>query len=187
VSGVISSHGKAKAGSMRKRGREQKEDCSGMNSTLTIGKRFTITSGVALLLSSLLALVAMMGFNSVRKGVHSLATDSIPGIVYSSALVFDVVDLQLDQFRYLMATDPADASQREATRTSTRARFAVDMKGYDDSINLPEDRQNFSKVQPLIDAIDSDWAKILRLVEASDRAQALSVNEADLVPKATAL
>jgi methyl-accepting chemotaxis protein len=157
-----------------------------MNSPMTIGKRFIITSGVLLLLSAILVALAAMGFSAARKGVQSLASDSIPGIVYSSALVSDLYNLRLNALHVIVAADAADASKWNATQRTARAQFTRDMKSYEDTINVDEDCQNFARVKTLTDALDTPWAQIASLTEAGKRAEALRATD-DYISKALEL
>jgi len=133
-----------------------------MGSTMTIGKRFIITSGVLILLSTALAVVAIVGLNGIGKGVHSLATDTIPGLVYASAIRGDVLALRGDYFKHMAESDPAIMAKVEQNIADDDASLAADMKRYEDAITSEEDRGNFNKMKPEIAAIHQGWEEKAR-------------------------
>ena len=128
-----------------------------MHSTMTVSRRFVITSGILLLMSTLLAAIAITGFSSVSRNVHSLATDSIPGIVYASAIRADVNVLRGAYLQHIAETNDPTIAKLEEQIASTNAQLTVDMKGYEDAITSEEDRQNFARLGPEIEASTRAW------------------------------
>ena len=106
-----------------------------MGSTMTIGKRLIITSGVLVFLSVALATVAVLGLNGIGKGVHSMATDTVPGIVYASAIRGDFLALRGEYFKHIAESDPATIAKVEQNIADDDANIAADMKSYEDAMN----------------------------------------------------
>jgi len=158
-----------------------------MGSTMTIGKRLIITSGVLILLSTALAAVAIVGLNGIGKGVHSLATDTIPGIVYASAIRGDIYVLRGDYLRHIAETDDATMRELKQRMDSDNAQIAQDMKSYEDAISSDEDRGNFGKLKPEMDAALQGWDKVRPLSEASKNAEAYAMYKAEVTPHMEAL
>jgi methyl-accepting chemotaxis protein/methyl-accepting chemotaxis protein-1 (serine sensor receptor) len=149
---------------------------------MTIGKRFIITSGVLVLLSVALATVAVLGLNNIGKHVHSLATDSVPGIVYASAIRGDILALRGDYFRHIAEDDPAVLALMEQSAAKNDAALVADMKEYEDSISSEEDRGNFEKLKPEIAAQRQGWEKVLPVSRTGDNAAAMAVYKAEVLP-----
>jgi hypothetical protein len=97
---------------------------------MTIGKRFTTTSGILLLFMALMAAVAIFGFNGIGTGVHSLATDTIPGMQFAFTMEVDAANMRGDQLRHLLATDPEEQQKWAQSAAEKRALFGEAMKSY---------------------------------------------------------
>ncbi len=149
---------------------------------MTIGKRFIITSGSLVVLCISLSAVAIVGFNTVSKHVHSLATDSIPGIVYASALLTDVNALRGDMLRHVATSDHAEMEKLEATISTDIEHVNSDMSSYEAAITSDEDRQNFEKLKPLLAGMSQGWQKVLPLSHASKNGEAYLVYMSEVSP-----
>jgi len=101
---------------------------------MTIGRRFIITSGVLIFLSTALAVVAIVGLNGIRKNVNSLATDSVPGLSDAAAIGVDVYTLRGDYLRDISETDPAALAEVDQDIVLVNARLVKDLKAYDETI-----------------------------------------------------
>jgi methyl-accepting chemotaxis protein len=142
---------------------------------MTIGKRFILTSGVLMLLSIIMAAVAMFGFNAVGNNIHSLATDTIPGIVYGNAMNNDLDEIRVFELRHIIATTPEEMQQIEQTLANDHAKLEQDMKSYETHLVQEEDKRNFAKVKPLLDTVDAGWANVITLSHANKTAEAMKV------------
>ncbi len=154
---------------------------------MTISKRFIITSGVLLLLSTALGLVAFMNFYKLGKDIDSLAKDSIPGILYSQSLQADVNELRAFYVRHMLETSPADKQKVEALIAKCDGEIQEDIRNYRISITLEEDRQNFSKVEVEVAAIDQAWQKVLPLSRAGKMEEAWQLYKLDTLPHTLAV
>ncbi|MGB7190884.1 MAG: MCP four helix bundle domain-containing protein, partial [Acidobacteriaceae bacterium] len=101
---------------------------------MTIGKRFIITSGILILLSTILAVVSIMGFNSVSTNATALETNAIPGILYASDLRADINDLRGNYLSNISSSDPAEIAKLEQNEAAVKALIAEDLKGYEPTI-----------------------------------------------------
>jgi methyl-accepting chemotaxis protein len=155
--------------------------------TMTVSKRFLLTSGVLLVFTTILAIASVIGFTSISKDVHSLATDTIPGVVNAYAMAVDVEALRGDQLRYIISTDPVEMEKWEQAMLSDHQHYAQHYKLYDDSITAEEDRQNFAKLKPLFDQIDRGWEKVVPLSHANKTTEALQVHANEVRPSLVAL
>jgi len=153
-----------------------------MGSTMTIGKRFIITSGILILLSTILAVVSIVGFNSVSTNAASLETNAIPGIVYSSDLRADVNDLRGNYLSNISSSDAAEIAKLEQNEAAINARIAEDLKGYEPTIVDAEDQSNFNKVSSSVAAIQQGWQKVLPLSRAGKNAEAFQLYQSEVLP-----
>ena len=159
-----------------------------MGSTMTIGKRFIITSGALVCLSMILVAVAIGSLNSISKDVHSLATDTVPGIVYATAIRGDVLALRGDYLRHIGETDDATMHQIEGQIASERQNLDANMKSYEDAITSDEDRANFAKLKPEIVALYQGWDnQVHPLSIASKNVEAFAMYNSVMHPHITAL
>jgi methyl-accepting chemotaxis protein/methyl-accepting chemotaxis protein-1 (serine sensor receptor) len=147
---------------------------------MSIAKRFIITSGVLLLLSSALAVVAIVGLNRIGSDVHSLATDSTPGIVYATATRADVLSLRGDYFNHILETNPDAIHQVELAIAADNTRLADDMKGYNDQINDDVDRANFDKIIAAVATVQRGWEKVLPVSRESKNVEAFQIYNTEI-------
>lgn len=154
-----------------------------MAAALTVGKRFVITSGALLALIVILAIISIMGFNSVGRDVHTMATDTIPGIVYASAIRADVNRLRGDYLQHIAENDQTSLHAVEKDITTANLLLTQDMKSYEDSISQEEDRRNFVKLGPELDASARGWEDKTRpLSRAGKDVEAYLAFKTDVMP-----
>jgi len=153
-----------------------------MGSTMTIGKRFVTVSTVLLLLCGVLAVVSISGLNEIGKGVRTLESDPIPGIIAASEMDLNVANMRGDRLRYLLETDPAAMQVWDNKIKAKRVLLESQLKSYGGRVSHEDDRKNLAAVQPLVDAIDRDWARVVALSVAGNRADAMHVQTAEVLP-----
>jgi methyl-accepting chemotaxis protein len=153
-----------------------------MGSTMTMGRRFIITSGVLVILCTTLSLVAIWGFTKVSGDVHSLGTDTVPGLIYSTSLKADIDALRADYLRHFVTVDPIDMQKVEQLTAADNDRLVQDLKDYEATINTEEDRQNFAKLKPELVLSQEGWGKVLPLVRESRMTEAYKVYLTEIFP-----
>ena len=154
-----------------------------MHSRMTIGKRFIITSGVLMGLTTLLTVVAIVLCNRVSTNIHSLATDSVPGLKDSGTIQRDMLALRGDYLLHIGSINPEAVAQAESKIASDSSHLAEDMKQYEGTITQEDDRQNFEKLRSDVTAIQELWTnKILALSRADKNAEAIAVYLAEVAP-----
>jgi methyl-accepting chemotaxis protein len=158
-----------------------------MGSTMTIGKRFIITSGVLVLLSAVLGVVAIVGFNKVTRDVHSLATDTVPGLLYSTSIQADINALRADYLRHFVVIDSNEMQKVDKLTADDEDRLTLDLKAYEGTINAEEDRQNFAKLHPELVSFHEEWNKLLPLIQANRMAEAYKLYLAEVFPHLAAM
>lgn len=153
-----------------------------MGSTMTISKRFIITSGVLIFLSTVLAVVAIFGFSHISANANQLTTNAIPGIVYASDLRADINDLRANYLNNISSSDPVEIQALEQGAVTIKEHIAEDLKGYQPTVVDEQDRANFNKVQTELVAIEEGWQKVLPLSRANKNAEAYQLYHSEVMP-----
>jgi len=156
--------------------------------SMTIGKRFIITSGVLVCLSLVLVTVAIVNLNSIGNNVRSLALDTTPGIVYAAALRSDVLGLRGDYLRHINETDDATMRQLEQQMVVDQQDIVSDIKGYElaipfeDAALQTEDRADITQLKQNLAAIYQGWDQVHPLSVASKKAEAYALYKSTMAP-----
>ncbi|HWZ50962.1 MAG TPA: methyl-accepting chemotaxis protein [Granulicella sp.] len=156
-------------------------------SAITVGGRFIVVAGCLLFLIALLASVAILGFNGVNQGIHSLATDAMPGALDSESIKADTNNLRGDYLQHIADSNAARMQQTEQLIATDDALLARDMKSYEDTIFHEDDRENFNKLKPELDAVHRGWERVLPLSRAGRNVEAYELYVAEVKPHLDAL
>jgi methyl-accepting chemotaxis protein len=159
----------------------------GMRLTITIGKRFIITSGVLLLLCATTALVALFSLNEIQKSGDQLATDAIPGILYSEAIRGDLFLVRGEYLKHISEPDPAIKAKQELTLARDTAHMVKDIQSYQKQIFHEEDREKFAKIRLELDTLQEHWQETLPLSRAGKSAEAYTAYKTQLSPSVSHL
>jgi methyl-accepting chemotaxis protein len=154
---------------------------------MTIGKRFMLTSGILLLMSTATAAVTLFGLNSITKDTHSLSADSLPGLNAASNIHSDIYNLRLSYMRHMVENDPAVMANEEATMSATTLRLNEDLKTYASTIVEQIDRENFNKLTPEIEAAQQSWLKVLPVSRTGNADATYALYKVELLPKMSQL
>jgi methyl-accepting chemotaxis protein len=158
-----------------------------MGSTMTIGKRFIITSGALVILSSVTALVAIMSLRGIGRDVHSVSEVSVPELLSSMSLRADINALRADYMRHFAATDPGDIQKMDQLTASDESSMTEDLKAYAASIDTEEDRQGLATMQLEFRAFHDGWNNVVPLVSAAKMADAYSLYLSGTYPHLVAM
>ncbi len=151
--------------------------------SLTIGKRFIITAASLLLLTTLIATVAVAGFYRVDTGVVSLSTDTGPGLVAADAIYGDVANLRGDELRRILVNNPTEAEKWDLKIAATRNKLTNDVQAYDITIHdQVVDRPNFERLKSFLPTIDQGWQKEVTLRQEGRDKEALQVQFTVVAP-----
>jgi methyl-accepting chemotaxis protein/methyl-accepting chemotaxis protein-1 (serine sensor receptor) len=146
-----------------------------MGSKLTIGKRFVLTSGLLLLLTLISAVAAVVGLSTIATDVHSLATDSVPGLYDSSNMRGALTALRGDYLQHIADATPADMAREEASMAKDNAALSAAMASYGGTINHEDDRQNLDRFKADVETVHQNWEAILPLSRADKTVEALAL------------
>lgn len=155
-----------------------------MNSHMTIGRRFTLTAGTILFLSMVLTVVGIVSLSGVKTDVHSLTSDSVPGLVDAAAIRAALLKLQMAYLKHIGENEPAAIEMAEQNIAKYSASLATTLKQYDGTINHEDDRRNFQQLCTQLDAVQAAWQRVLPLSRASKNVEAMKLYDAELLPHA---
>jgi methyl-accepting chemotaxis protein/methyl-accepting chemotaxis protein-1 (serine sensor receptor) len=140
------------------------------------------------LLSTAITTVAIVSLNGISKDVRSMSTDTIPGIVYASAIRNDVLALRGDFLKHIAESDEAGLNAEEQSIATNDAHLAEDMKDYEDSLQYEDaaaqtdDRDLLSKLKPEIAAVHQGWDKVRPISRAGKNVDAFELYTAEVTP-----
>jgi methyl-accepting chemotaxis protein len=153
-----------------------------MGSRLTIAKRFLLTSGLLLLLTLISAAAAISGLTTVTANVHSLATDSVPGLCNSANMRGALMALRGDYLQHIAEDSPANVAAAEQLIAKDNALLAEGMAEYGVTINHEDDRQNFDRLKADVDAIHQGWEPVQPLSRAAKNVEAFVLYTSGVTP-----
>ena len=159
-----------------------------MGSSMTIGKRFLVTSGILVLLCTAITAVAIVSLNGINRDVRSMSTDTIPAIVYASAIRNDVLALRGDFLKHIAESDKAMMVAEEQSIANNDAHLTEDLKGYEDSIQYEDataqttDRDLVSKLEAEIAAVHQGWDKVRPISRGGKNVDAFQLYTAEVTP-----
>jgi methyl-accepting chemotaxis protein len=129
--------------------------------TMTIGKRIALTGALLVTFTVALAIASLISIGKLAEGIHSLQTDSIPGLTTSSKLAAMAIDQRRSATRVLLGLalkENMDADDRDLL--ANQSRFRETMKAYEATLSNPEDRQLFEAIGPAFDRATQSWTSL---------------------------
>jgi methyl-accepting chemotaxis protein len=151
-----------------------------MTTSMTVGKRFAMTSGIVLFLLCVFAAIVLVVLNRIDSNIVVLTTDAVPGTFYSATMEADVMALRGDLMRDMLEKDPAQLATVEQHITDDWAQLNADMKSYEDSITQEVDRQQFNALKPQLAAIQQGWEKVHPICKQGRTAEAYQLYMSDM-------
>ncbi|RXH55026.1 HAMP domain-containing methyl-accepting chemotaxis protein [Granulicella sibirica] len=127
---------------------------------MTIGKRFIVTSGVCLLLMTLLAGITINGLYQAGQATDELGNSEIPSTRTSMALASDLHQLRGDYWKRMAVEAPDRRASEDLEIRADRALLAKDLKAYEPGIGDAEDRGNYEEFTALVNEVDTAWQQV---------------------------
>jgi methyl-accepting chemotaxis protein len=129
--------------------------------TMTIGRKIGLTGTLLVAFTVALAIASLLSIRNLSRGTHSLQTDSIPGLTASFKLDAIVIEQRRLATRILLGQavkENVDAEIRDFAANETR--IPELLRGYETTINQPEDRQLFEAVGPAFERAKQSWTEL---------------------------
>jgi methyl-accepting chemotaxis protein/methyl-accepting chemotaxis protein-1 (serine sensor receptor) len=153
-----------------------------MNMNLTIAKKLAITCATILCFLAALAGVSIYSMSNIDANVHSLASDSLPGLRYASEMKAEFAEYRGNCWNHIASGDSNEMKKAEADNVALRERFHASQKAYEDTITEPEDRAQFEKIGPAFDRYEQAWFQVRDLSRAGKNADAAVAYDKDVLP-----
>ena len=145
-----------------------------MKSQMTIGKKFALTGALLMSLTATLGVVAFVSLSSLEKSVHSLSDDSLAGVSACSKVEAALLEMRGDFLKHISSTDANAMAAVERDIDGLKDSIKRDLAEYEKTIFQPEDRELFSKIQPLFDRYYRVWDGVLPLSRAGKNVEAFT-------------
>jgi methyl-accepting chemotaxis protein/methyl-accepting chemotaxis protein-1 (serine sensor receptor) len=153
-----------------------------MNMNLTIAKKLAITCATILCFLAALAGVSIYSMSNIDANVHSLASDTLPGLHYASAMKAEFAEYRGNCWNHIASSDDSEKKKSEADNSLLREKFHADQKAYEDSITQPEDRIQFEKIGPAFDRYEQAWFQVRDLSRTAKNAEAAVLYDKTALP-----
>src|SRR5579871_4928566 len=152
-----------------------------MNVQWTVGKKLGFSSAAALLLTGILAVIAITSLHQVGAQVKTLSGDTLPGVMYMGDVQSDVSDLRGNFWKHIATNNKQTMAEIERSTEEVKARLSEHLGTYEKAITQDEDRAMFAKIKPLYENYLAAWEKVKPVSRAgkTDEAAALYMKEAD--------
>jgi methyl-accepting chemotaxis protein len=128
---------------------------------MTIGKKFMITCGALLFASLLQMSVAIINFNSVRSGIHSMTTETVPGMAASTVILQDLYQLRANFYRHMLSVDVSEMGRLEDENDVVLQQLRKEIQSYESNLTQDVDRERVAKVNNLLQQVLQQWQQIL--------------------------
>jgi len=125
---------------------------------LTIGKRFILTAGLLLALTTILGTGALISISSLTKSVETIVNDPLPGVYRISRVDALAWQYRGDAWKHIASTKTDVKKAAETNMPKIRAEVDQLLKEYKATITTAEDRELYAKIQPL-------WQRYTQIIE----------------------
>jgi len=132
-----------------------------MASHMTISKRFILTSSALLFASLLQATVAVTEFSSIKDGVHSMTTQTIPGMTQASLVLQDLYHLRSNFYRHMLSIDVAEMARLEGDDDAQLQALQKDIKTAELDATRDDVRQKMAQLEQQLQQVNQGWQQIL--------------------------
>jgi methyl-accepting chemotaxis protein/methyl-accepting chemotaxis protein-1 (serine sensor receptor) len=139
---------------------------------MTIRERIIFTCAALVTSSALLAVVSYRAINSTGVNLQTLATDALPGVQYALSSDALLLEFRGNCWKHIASSDPQAMAAIEQASAEIKGKLAESLKGYEDSIHQPEDREQFEKLRPALERYFQAWEEVLPLSRAAKNADA---------------
>lgn len=149
---------------------------------MTIGTRFGATCTLLISLTTALAGVSLYCAGTAKSGIRILATDAMPGIVYSGRILADALELRVGYWRHIALLDREAKAQIERNAEDLKQKINEDLASYERQITQAEDREEFKKIKPQLDRYIQAWDELQPLSREGKTAEAVTLALRTLTP-----
>jgi methyl-accepting chemotaxis protein len=152
---------------------------------MTVGKKLYLVGGLLVGLTILLGATSLFGLQRYKTGVRGLSENALPGVMVSSKVQAEVLEMRGDMWRHVAATDPADIAKMDSEIQRLKGEIAAGLKDLDATADTPTEREIFQKIGPAIERFYQVWENVAALSRSNKNEDAYRMLGADGTPPLT--
>jgi methyl-accepting chemotaxis protein/methyl-accepting chemotaxis protein-1 (serine sensor receptor) len=158
-----------------------------MKSTMTIGKKLTLTVGGLLAAMAVVGCVSIYNLARSNQTTQVIVTDSLTGMGSVAEARATILLIRGDIWRHVASSDASTKAQLEREIEDGKGDVAQSLHAYEGTINTPEDRVLFDKVKEAWQRYSAAYGPALELSRAGKSAEAEAQVVREVVPLSNAL
>jgi methyl-accepting chemotaxis protein len=139
---------------------------------MTIIKKVGILATVLVALSVGLGTVALVGLSRIDATITKLTTDAMPGLESIGNIEAKVYRFRGDAWRHIASSDQKHRTAVEREMDDLKQQLTQELKAYDDSIHLSDDRENFTQLRQTLDRYYQAWDGVRPVSQSGKNAEA---------------
>jgi methyl-accepting chemotaxis protein len=143
-----------------------------MKTQMTIGRKFTLTSGMLIVLTIVLGVASLVGLNSIGARTKTLSEDALDGVSACSKVESALLEMRGDILKHIGSTDSSQMATLESHINTLKQEIATGLADVAKTIVHDEEREINRKIQPAMDRYYQLWSEVLPLSRASKKEEA---------------
>ena len=153
-----------------------------MKSTMTIGKKLTLTVGSLLLVLAVVGGVSIYNLASLNQATQATVTDPMPGMATVASERAAMLQIRGDMWRHVAMADPTVRAELERDIESAKSTLVAGLDSYEKTITTPEDRALFGKVKEEWQRYSEGYPRVVELSRQGKSAEAAALEHRDVSP-----
>jgi methyl-accepting chemotaxis protein/methyl-accepting chemotaxis protein-1 (serine sensor receptor) len=158
-----------------------------MKSTMTIGKKQTLTAGSLLLALAIVGGVSIYNLASLNQTTQVIVTDPMPGMATIAAVQSSILTMRGDIWKHVAAQDASKKTQLEAKIDDAKGKINGNLQSYEKTISLAEDRALFDKIKDSWQRYSAVYPTMVELSRTGKITEALAYEASQVDPVSTSL
>jgi methyl-accepting chemotaxis protein/methyl-accepting chemotaxis protein-1 (serine sensor receptor) len=143
-----------------------------MKSTMTIGKKFTLTAGILLMALAIVGGVSIYNLASENQTTQVIVTDPMPGMATIAGARAAVLQIRGDVWRHIASSDASTKAKLDREIEDEAGKVNADLQAYEKTITTPEDRDLYNKVKDAWQRYAVAYAPALEMSRSGKSAEA---------------
>jgi methyl-accepting chemotaxis protein/methyl-accepting chemotaxis protein-1 (serine sensor receptor) len=134
-----------------------------MFSDMTVRKKFSLASGALVMFTIVLGGWSIHRIAVIDRAIHAITIDSLPGLASSGMVRAKVNQTAVYALKHMAATDATAAARIENQVRDLKRQLEEELRVYETTITLAEDRAMFERMRPLVGRCFSAWEEVKKL------------------------
>ncbi len=137
-----------------------------MQSQMTIGRKFKLSSALLIAFTAILGLVSLMGISRVGVQTISLSTDGLDGVSDGGKLESALLELRGNFIKHIASTNAGEKAALEEPISRLKRDVLDRFKAVNDTVTGDEEQIIVSRVRVALDRYFALWDEVLPLSRA---------------------